>query len=180
MKKAYVFLSCAPGSEDYVITQLKTINSIKDAYGTFGPYDIITKIEDNDSKNLGESIAELRHNVKKLLGTLTLIVKDDKNQFNKTLQKNEKEVLEKYSTFAYVTINYEKANVDENAIMGELEGIPEILESDAVIGPFDIMCRIVAPTYNDITEIITKKIRKIDNIKNTTTLNVINGQGFRR
>ncbi len=61
----------------------------------------------------------------------------------------------------------------------ELMDIPEILESDAVLGPSDIMCRIVAPTCNDITEVITKKIRKIDNIINTT-LNVINGQNFRR
>lgn len=179
MKKAYVLFSCTPGAEDYIITQLKTINSIKDAHGTFGSYDIITKIEDNNGRNLNEIVSELRHNIKKLLGTLTLIVKDNKNQFNKTLQKNENEVLEKYSTFAYVAINYEKANVDENTMLSELTSIPEILEADAVFGPFDIMCRIVAPSYNDITE-ITKKIRKIKNIKNTTTLNVINGQGFRR
>ncbi len=48
------------GSEDYVIAQLKTITSIKDAYGTFGPYDIITKIEDNDGRNLSESNCRIK------------------------------------------------------------------------------------------------------------------------
>ena len=58
--------------------------------------------------------------------------------------------------------------------------IPEVVGIDMLIGSFEIICTIVAPTYNDISNIVTKKIRKIENIKSTITLNVVENQGFRK
>ncbi len=49
-----------------------------------------------------------------------------------------------------------------------------------LIGSYEIICKITAPTYNDISEIISKKIRKIPGIKSTVTINIINNQGFSR
>jgi DNA-binding Lrp family transcriptional regulator len=60
----------------------------------------------------------------------------------------------------------------------ELEKIPEIVEADNLIGSFEIICKLAAPTYNEISDIISKKIRKLPNIKSTITLNVIGNQGF--
>ena len=54
----------------------------------------------------------------------------------------------------------------------------EVVEADDLIGSFEIICKLVAPTYNDISDIISKKIRKIINIKSTITLNVVGNQGF--
>jgi DNA-binding Lrp family transcriptional regulator len=49
-----------------------------------------------------------------------------------------------------------------------------------LIGSFEILCTIVAPTYNEISDVVTNKIRKIPNIKSTITLNVVENQGFRK
>jgi hypothetical protein len=38
----------------------------------------------------------------------------------------------------------------------------------------------MSPTFNDISEIVSKKVRKIHGIKSTNTINVINNQGFSR
>ena len=45
------------------------------------------------------------------------------------------------------------------------------------IGSYGIISKVAAPTYNDISDIVTKKIRRIENIKDTITLNVIEEQG---
>ena len=64
--------------------------------------------------------------------------------------------------------------------MKNLEEIPVVVEADVLIGNYEIICRLAAPTYNDISEIVSKKIRKIPGIKSTITINVINNQGFSR
>jgi DNA-binding Lrp family transcriptional regulator len=64
--------------------------------------------------------------------------------------------------------------------MQNLEEISEVVEVDMLIGNYEMICKIAAPTYNDISEIITKKIRKISGIKSTITINIINNQGFSR
>jgi len=79
---------------------------------------------------------------------------------------------------AFITICCTKS--DESNIMKNLDGIPEVVEANILVGSFEIICKIVASTYNDISEIICKKIRKIPEIKSTTTINVVNNQGFSR
>ena len=61
-------------------------------------------------------------------------------------------------------------------MLRDLSNIPEVIEGDIVIGPYDLMCKIAAPTYNDISDIVTKKIRRMENVKTTTTLNVISNR----
>ncbi len=45
METAYVLITCDLGSEEGVIEDLKHIDSVKEVHGTFGAYDIITKVE---------------------------------------------------------------------------------------------------------------------------------------
>lgn len=66
----------------------------------------------------------------------------------------------------------------ESSILQELEKIPEIVEADNLIGSFEIICKLAALTFNEIYNIINKKIHKTPNIKSTITLNVISNQGF--
>ncbi len=61
-----------------------------------------------------------------------------------------------------------------------MEKIPEVVEADILVGTYEIICKIAARTYNEISEIVSKKIRKIPGIKATITINVINNQGFNR
>jgi len=79
-------------------------------------------------------------------------------------------------TQAFIVIHCSKS--DEFKVMKNLEEITEVVEVDVLVGNYEIICRIMAPTYNDISEIVSKKIRKISGIKSTITINVINNQGF--
>ena len=44
MATAYVLINCELGSEEAVISELKTIDGVVDVHGTFGAYDILTKV----------------------------------------------------------------------------------------------------------------------------------------
>ena len=56
MAKAYVLINCELGSEEGVISQIKTIEGIKEVHGTFGAYDILVKIESDRVETLREVI----------------------------------------------------------------------------------------------------------------------------
>jgi DNA-binding Lrp family transcriptional regulator len=105
-----------------------------------------------------------------------LLVNED--QSFKKITKSEKEILDKYMAQAFIIIHCHRSQ--EPTILQELEKIPEILEADHLIGSFEIICKLAAPTYNDISDIISKKIRKIQNIKSTITLNIVDNQGFNK
>jgi len=50
---AYVLINCDLGfKEEDIISQLKTIDEVKEVQGTFGAYDIVAKVESNDVKKL--------------------------------------------------------------------------------------------------------------------------------
>lgn len=171
MTKAYVLLVCEPGSDDYVISQLKSINSVKDAHGTFGTYDIIARLEDPNEERLRNDITKQVRRMQKVRATLTLMGDNAGDLFKKNLAQKDKEIVEQYSAQAYILLVCEKTK--ERQVLQELSKIPEVIEGDSVMGAFDAICKVVAPTYNEIQEIVTKKIRKIKGIKSTTTANVI-------
>jgi DNA-binding Lrp family transcriptional regulator len=174
MTKAYVLIVDEAGSEDSVISNLNKIDSIKEAHGTFGTYDILTKLESNDEEKIQRDISNGIRKISKINSTLTLLV-DEKNNFKKITQI-EKEVLEKYMAQAFVIIHCNKSQ--ESMVLQELKKITEVIEADGLIGSFEIICKIVAPTYEEISNIISKQVRKIPNIKSTITLNVVGNQGF--
>jgi DNA-binding Lrp family transcriptional regulator len=73
METAYVLVNCDLGSEVGIIEELKHIDSVKEVHGTFGAYDIIAKIENDERDKLREVI---KWNIKKLehvRSTLTLM-----------------------------------------------------------------------------------------------------------
>jgi len=174
MAKVYVLISCESGTEASVISNLKQINIVKEAYGIFGTYDVLAKLESESDFELNRTLLKKIRQIKKIRATLTLQT-DDKDHFGKTLDRSEKDVLETYMATAYVLIS---CWVDEKlTILQCLSKIPEVIEGDIVIGSYEIICKVVAPTYNDISDVITRKIRTLKNIKSTSTLNVIGEQG---
>jgi DNA-binding Lrp family transcriptional regulator len=171
MPKAYVLISCDPGYENSVLTSLKSVETIKDAHETFGNYDVIVKLESDSEDKLKESVTKRIRRLAKIRATLTLMVDEKKDLFGKKLKSEEKEILDRHASQAYVIIECKRTK--ENEVLQELCSIPEVIEGNTVVGSFDLICKVAAPAYNDISDIVVKKIRKIKNVTTTSTLNVM-------
>lgn len=170
MEKVYVLISCESGAEINVVSNLKRISAVKEAHGTFGTYDVLAKLESESDFELNRTSLKQIRQIKKIRATLTLHT-DNKYHFAKKLSDSEKDVLEKYMATAYVLIS---CWMDQRqTILERLSEIPEVIEADVVMGSFDIICKVAAPTYNDISGVISRKIRGLKDIKSTITLNVI-------
>ncbi|NND86244.1 MAG: AsnC family transcriptional regulator [Nitrosopumilus sp.] len=176
MAKAYVLIVNDSGFEDSVISNLRNIGSIKSAHGTFGSYDVLAKLESFDEESIQNDLSKGIRKISKIRSTLTLLV-DKKPGLSKT-SESERQVLDEHMAQAYIAIHCFKS--DEDKIMSELNKIPEVIEGDLLVGNYEIICKVAAPSYNEISEIISKKIRKIPEIKSTNTINLINKQGFSR
>ena len=56
----------------------------------------------------------------------------------------------------------------------KIDGVKEVM---GTYGVYDIFAKVQVPTRKEIEQVITKKIRKINNVISTTTLSVIPEQG---
>jgi len=73
MGYAYVLINCDLGSEEDIISQLKTIDGVKEVQGTFGAYDIIAKVESEDVDKLRDTITWKIRKLDRIRSTLTLM-----------------------------------------------------------------------------------------------------------
>ena len=73
MATAYVLINCELGSEESIISQLKTLEGIIEVHGTFGAYDILAKIESSTVEALRETITCKIRKIEKIRSTLTLM-----------------------------------------------------------------------------------------------------------
>ncbi len=62
-------------------------------------------------------------------------------------------------------------------VMNELLRLDKVREAKGTFGVYDIFVKIEGDSSKEVTEIITKKIRKIPHVISTTTLSVIPEQG---
>ena len=65
------------GSEEDVISHLKTIDGVKEVHGTFGAYDIIVKIESEDVDKLRDKITWKIRKIERISSTLSLMTIPD-------------------------------------------------------------------------------------------------------
>ncbi|MBC8516665.1 MAG: Lrp/AsnC ligand binding domain-containing protein [Nitrosopumilus sp.] len=72
MKKAYVLINCNLGSEKEILETLRSINSVKEAHGTFGAYDIIAEVIAETTDELREEITWKIRKLPYIRATLTL------------------------------------------------------------------------------------------------------------
>ena len=72
MTKAFVLINCELGSEEHVISELKTFPDIKEVQGTFGAYDIIAQVSSESIEKIRETITWKIRKIKKIRSTLTL------------------------------------------------------------------------------------------------------------
>ena len=75
---------------------------------------------------------------------------------------------------AYVLINCDLGN--EEFVISELKEIETVREVWGVLGTYDIIVKLEAGSLDEISKTITLKIRKLDKIRFTMTLNIIKGQ----
>ena len=75
---------------------------------------------------------------------------------------------------AYILINCELGS--EESIIQQLKNLDGVLEVHGTFGAYDILAKIESLTVETLREIITWKIRKIDQIRSTLTLMGIEGQ----
>ena len=72
MTHAFVLINCELGSEEEIISELKTFSDVKEVQGTFGAYDIIAKISSESIEKIRETISWKIRKIEKIRSTLTL------------------------------------------------------------------------------------------------------------
>jgi len=73
MEIAYVLINCDLGSEEGVIEDLKHIDSVKEVQGTFGAYDIIAKVENQERDKIRDTIVWNIRKLEHVHSTLSLM-----------------------------------------------------------------------------------------------------------
>ena len=79
---------------------------------------------------------------------------------------------------AYVLINCDLGS--EESIIGEMKKLSQTVEVNGVYGVYDIVAKVRADTMEKLREIITWQVRKIDKVRSTLTMIVIEGQGEKK
>jgi len=75
--RAFILLNVESGSEDVVLKQLKSLEVVKEAYVSYGVYDLIIKIKANTMEELKSSVTNNIRTINKVRSTLTLILIDE-------------------------------------------------------------------------------------------------------
>jgi len=73
MAIAYVLINCDTGYEEQTIEELKHLSDVKEVHGTFGAYDIVTKVESKSVEELRDIITWKIRKLKRVRSTLTLM-----------------------------------------------------------------------------------------------------------
>jgi DNA-binding Lrp family transcriptional regulator len=76
---------------------------------------------------------------------------------------------------AHVLINCD-LGAEEDVISG-LKQLEQVKEVHGTFGAYDIIAKVEADSADKLREAITWKIRKMDKIRSTLTLTVVEGQG---
>ena len=166
-------MNCDLGSEKNVISSLKKVEDVKEAHGTLGLYDIILKIESESEEKITKIVTQIIRKMPKIHSTMTLT----RSESEKLFQPSEKLIgamLGQNIAQAYVVIHCDKG--EEYTILKNLTHIPEVKEADVVFGYYDVICRLEAPEYKILENVITKAIRSLPHIRTSMTLNIIKEQ----
>ncbi len=73
---------------------------------------------------------------------------------------------------AYVLIGCELGS--ENDIVSKLSKMDKVKDARVVYGDYDIVVEVETETEAQMDSIITKKIRKLDKVRSTMTLGIVN------
>ena len=74
MHIGFVLLNCDLGAEEYILEELKQVNEIKNAYVTFGAYDIIAEIHAEAQEDFEKTVSLKIRQLSRVVSTMTLNV----------------------------------------------------------------------------------------------------------
>jgi len=171
MAKAYVLISSKVGSEKSIISEIRSIENVKEVHGTLGLYDIIVKLEADSDEKIKNAITEKIRKVGNIGSTMTLTRVEGEELFKVDTEKLMGSILGKNLAQAYVVIHSDQGR--EDLVLRDLNKIPEVKEGDVVYGNYDVIGKVEAQTHNELEKIITKKIRNLNFVRTTMTLNVV-------
>ena len=174
MARAYVLIGCKLGSEKSIISKLKNIENVKEVHGTLGLYDIIAKLESDSADAITQTITEKIRKVADIGSTMTLTKAEGEEVFKADTEKLMGSLLGQTSAQAYVVIHCDQAR--EDLVLRDLNKIPEVKEGDVVYGNYDVIGKVEAQNHKELENIITKKIRNLECVRTTMTLNVVQEQ----
>ena len=74
MHTGFVLLNCDLGAEEYILEELQQVNEIKNAYVTFGAYDIIAEIHADTHEDFEKTVSLKIRQLSRVVSTMTLNV----------------------------------------------------------------------------------------------------------
>lgn len=74
MEIGFVLLNCDLGAEEYLLEEIKQIPEVKNAYLTFGAYDIIAEIHANSADEFDKTVSNKIRRLSRVMSTMTLKV----------------------------------------------------------------------------------------------------------
>ena len=72
MEKGFILINCELGAEDYIIEELKLIPQVKNAYVTFGAYDVVAEIQAMNSQEFDQTVSQKIRSLSQVISTMTL------------------------------------------------------------------------------------------------------------
>ena len=75
--KAFILIEIRTGDIPEVVRQLQRIESVTEAYITFGPYDAVAVVSADDVSHLGRIMSSVIQPIPGVLDTLTCIAVDE-------------------------------------------------------------------------------------------------------
>jgi DNA-binding Lrp family transcriptional regulator len=72
---------------------------------------------------------------------------------------------------AFVLINTETGS--ESKVLAALKKIDAVTEAYLVYGVYDVVAKVKADTMDEVKEIVTYQVRRLDNVRSTLTMIVI-------
>ena len=79
MSESFVLINVAMGKESEVLEELRSVPGISMVYGTYGAYDVVTKVEADDQTNMRDIITKKIRKIEHVRSTLALIIIDEQN-----------------------------------------------------------------------------------------------------
>ena len=76
MPKAFVLMNAELGSEDSIVSELKSIDGVKEIYQVYGVYDIVAQVESETMEKVKETITWKLRKLNGVKPTFTMIVMD--------------------------------------------------------------------------------------------------------
>ena len=74
MHVGFVLLNCDLGAEEYILEELQQVNEIKNAYVTFGAYDIVAEIDAETQEEFEKTVSLRIRQLSRVVSTMTLNV----------------------------------------------------------------------------------------------------------